>query len=69
MINPRIPLAEAVNAVMTITPQITNCVVKASHATTSFDERTRFLDAGITNAERLVEQLKLQRDRLKGNAA
>ncbi|WKA31572.1 hypothetical protein [Bradyrhizobium roseum] len=68
-INPRIPLAEAVNACMTITPLITRSVVKASLATTSYDERGRYLDAGIRSAEQLLEQLKLQRDRLgKGDA-
>ncbi len=64
MIDARIPLSACVTAVTKLAPMITRCVVKAAHSSLPLTQRERYLDAGIQNAHRLVDELKQQRARL-----
>lgn len=66
MIDARVALSACVTAATKLTPLITRCVVKAAHASSPLAERERFLDAGIDHAQRLVDELKLQKARLHG---
>jgi hypothetical protein len=72
--DPRVPLQAAVSVTTRLVPLITNRVVTAAHSSKPQSYRAYCLDEAIRHAEVLLNELKLQQQRLgwpstRGDAA